>query len=58
MLLRLKEKLDLPSPPPELYDPRKVDEERDMIENAIKKTVHGNRQSNIEKIKKEHKMKY
>lgn len=43
MLVRLKEKLSLPEQPPELYDPRLVEFERDFIENAIKKTALGGR---------------
>jgi hypothetical protein len=37
--LRLKEKLETPEPMPELYDARRVEEEREMIENAIKRSV-------------------
>lgn len=39
MMVKLREKLDVPETPPELYDPRRVQEERELIENAIKKSV-------------------
>ena len=39
LLIKLKEKLETPEPAPELYDPRRVEEEREMIENAIKRSV-------------------
>ena len=38
-MIRLKEKLEAPEPIPELYDPRRVEDERMMIENAIKRSV-------------------
>lgn len=38
-MIRLKEKLETPEAVPELYDPRRVEEEREMIENAIKRSV-------------------
>ena len=43
MLIRLQQKLEQPEPAPELYDPRRVEEEREMIENAIRKSVEGER---------------
>jgi hypothetical protein len=43
MLIRLKQKLELPEAAPELYDPRRVEEEREMIENAIRRSVEGER---------------
>jgi hypothetical protein len=39
MMIKLREKLEIPENPPELYDPRRVQEEREMIDNAIKKSV-------------------
>lgn len=39
MLVRLKERLEAPEPQPELYDPKRVAEEREMIENALKRSV-------------------
>lgn len=42
---------------PELYDPRRVEDEREMIENAIKMSVQGER-GNKDKIIKEHRLKY
>lgn len=41
---------------PELYDPRRVEDEREMIENAIKRSVQGERSK--DKIVKEHETKY
>ncbi len=55
LLLRLKEKLEQPETIPELYDPRKVEEEREMIENAIKHSEQGERQK--ENARKEHNIK-
>lgn len=56
MMIRLREKLEIPEQPPELYDPRRVAEERDMIENAMKRSVQGERSK--DKLEKEHHMKY
>lgn len=55
-MIKLREKLDIPEAPPELYDPRKVIEEREMIDNAIRQSVHGERPK--DKVEKEHNLKY
>lgn len=41
---------------PELYDPRRVEDEREMIENAVKRSVQGERSK--DKLVKEHEHKY
>ena len=51
MLARIQEKLEKPSTPPELYDPRRVENEREMIENTLQKTPEG--WSHKAKIEKE-----
>lgn len=56
MMIRLKEKLEQPEAMPELYDPRRVAEEREMIENAIRRSVEGERSK--DKVMREHKNKY
>ena len=56
MLVKMKEILDQPEPAPELHDPRRVEEEREMIENAYKKSIEG--EGPMDKLKKEHKQKY
>ena len=53
MLVKMKEILDQPEPAPELHDPRRVEEEREMIENAYKKSIEG--EGPMDKLKKEHK---
>jgi hypothetical protein len=56
MMLRLKEKLEQPEAMPELYDPRRVAEEREMIENAMRRSVEGERSK--DKVEREHRNKY
>ncbi|CDW91695.1 UNKNOWN [Stylonychia lemnae] len=56
MMIRLREKLEVPESAPELYDPRRVQEERDFIENAIKRSVQG--EGSKDKVEKEHNLKY
>ena len=56
MMVRLREKLEVPETPPELYDPRRVQEEREMIDNATNKNVQG--ESSKDKLAKEHNQKY
>ena len=56
MLARLQEKLEKPETPPELYDARRVEEEREMIENALLKTPEG--EGHKAKIEKEMETKY
>lgn len=41
---------------PELYDPKRVAEEREMIENAIRRSVEGERSK--DKVSREHRLKY
>ena len=55
-MIKLREKLEVPETPPELYDPRRVQDERELIENAIKKSVQGERSK--DKLEKEHNLKY
>jgi len=56
MMLKIRERLEVPEPAPELYDPIRVAEEREMIENAIKETAHGGERSH-EKLEKDNKYK-
>ena len=42
---------------PELYDPKRVAEEREMIENALKRSVEGEG-GQKEKVEREHRLKY
>ena len=39
MMVRLREKLEVPESAPELYDPKRVQEEREMIENAMMRSL-------------------
>lgn len=41
---------------PELYDPKKVEEERQMIDNAVYRNAEG--ETAKDKVKKEHRNKY
>jgi len=56
MMLKIKDRLEVPEPQPELYDPIRAAEELEMIENAIKQSAHGNERSQ-EKIEKDNKYK-
>ena len=56
MLVRMQEKLEKPETPPELYDAQRVEDEREMIENALLKTPEG--EGHKAKIEKEMESKY
>jgi hypothetical protein len=58
MLQRLREKVEQEKSVPELYDPRRVAYERDMIEEGMLKSELSERAKEKMKITREHNMKY
>ena len=55
---RLREKVETEKPPPELYDPRRVAYEREMMDEGILKTEISDKVKNQMRVEREHRLKY